>query len=412
MRRAVSNLTRVLDSTFPRDPTATTSHLRRFAKTNQLPDYLKPEESPSQEATETSSTQTIHVLIPPPLPDISTIQTLLSPYAPGNSTDEQAPTSIGIKSTRILLQPPSSLERAETFSKEFWPTIYNVAAHPAAHSPPPTTMTRTKQALEPNAGKYLALARMVAEEARELGRGRPIGVVAVDPTLAMVEDENDSDGNKLRGVVAVAGDARYCGKSSQSFDPDQEGGPEKHALMRLIALIANKRLTETSQACSLSTDNTTAYQNPIPPLSPLESSFLHPPPPSTYQEELKDAKLDPLNGPISSENDISEDLDANPSTGPYLCNSLDVYITHDPCPCCAMGMVLSRFRAVVFIRDEARIGLGGLASTGASDASGPAAGYGLNWRRELNWRVLGLEFVMEENEERKDCDNRKEKFNA
>lgn len=425
MRRAVANLTRVLDSAFPRDSTVTTSHLRRFAKANQLPNSLKRKESPSREASDASSPQqTIYVLIPPPLPDISTIQTLLSPYAPGDPAVGQAPTSINIQSTRILLQPPTSLERAENFSKEFWPIIYNPAAHPAAHSPPPATLARMKQALEPEAGKYLALAIRIAEEAKELGRGRPVGVVAVEPTLAKVEDESYSDGNELRGVIAVAGDARYCGKPSQNFDSsispsntfdsDQEGGPEKHALMRLIALIANKRLTETSQAHPLSTGSTTAYQNQIPPLSPLESLFLHPPPPPTSQQESKDTEPGPLPGLLSSDNEISVDTNANSSTGPYLCNSLDIYITHDPCACCAMGMVLSRFRAVVFIRDEARTGLGGLASTGPgpSESSGPAAGYGLNWRRELNWRVLGFEFAVEGNGEKKEGEYREEKFNA
>lgn len=404
----------------------TTSHLRRFAKVDQLPNSLKCEGSLDQGVSEASSPQTIYVLIPPPLPDISTLQSLLLPYAPSSSTIEQGSTSVNIQSTRILSQPPTSLERAEFFSKEFWPTIYNPSAHPAAHSPPPSILTRTKQDLEPDAGIYLALAKKVAEEAKELGRGRPVGVVAVDPALAKNDGGDDGVGNELRGVVAVAGDARYCGNAPQDFDfktrvlsmsastaicPDQ-GGPDKHALMRLIAIIADRRLSETSKIRSLSRVEPNAHQKSVP-LSPLESSFLHSLPPSSIsQDESKEPPPDFSSDQISSINGFSVDTEPNASTGPYLCTSLDVYSTHDPCPCCSMGMVLSRFRAVVFIRDETRVGLGGLASTGQSESSGPAAGYGLNWRRELNWRVLGFEFVEERAEEKDESENQEEKFHA
>jgi tRNA-specific adenosine deaminase 3 len=75
-----------------------------------------------------------------------------------------------------------------------------------------------------------------------------------------------------------------------------------------------------------------------------------------------------------------------------------------------MGMLLSRFRAVIFPR-RGRLGTGGLSSEPVvgpvADEPGPAAEadasavdrqdergyYGLHWRKELNWRALGFEFV-------------------
>ncbi|KAK2755753.1 tRNA-specific adenosine deaminase subunit tad3 [Arachnomyces sp. PD_36] len=412
--KAANSVLKVLDSTFPRDPTLITSHLRRFAKPGQLPNHIKPKDPKRQENEETSRPQTIYVLITPPLPDISMIQDLLSPYAPVSPADEQGSAAVNVKSTRILLQPPTSAERAEFWSKEFWPTTYNASSHPAAHSPPPGTLASMKKLLDPEAGKYLALARKVAEEATELKRGRPVGAVAVDPALASAGgNSNDEDG--LRAVVAVAGDARYRDYTTRSSksesDLDQESGPETHALMRLIAIIANKSVSETRQNES-STKRVTAHARPLS-LSPLESSFHRALPSHDISPtELKDVQPNPLSESMELVSDNLLGPDPGSSTGPYLCTSLDIYITHDPCPCCAMGMVLSRFRAVVYIRDESRIGLGGLASTGPADSSGPVAGYGLHWRRELNWRSLGFEFVEKREDVEKSGKKPEEQFNA
>ena len=75
-----------------------------------------------------------------------------------------------------------------------------------------------------------------------------------------------------------------------------------------------------------------------------------------------------------------------------------------------MGMLLSRFRSVIFPR-SGRLESGGLSSepavgpvaderdqgaeAGASavDVQEERGYYGLHWRKELNWRALGFEFV-------------------
>lgn len=70
----------------------------------------------------------------------------------------------------------------------------------------------------------------------------------------------------------------------------------------------------------------------------------------------------------------------------YLCNGLDIYLTHEPCVSCSMAMVHSRFRACVFMKRMPRTG--GL----CAEKEDGSLGYGLFWRSELNWRVLTFQY--------------------
>ncbi|WEW61776.1 hypothetical protein PRK78_007272 [Emydomyces testavorans] len=355
---------RLLDSKFPRDPSLNRTYLRRFAKPEHLPDHLR--------RVQEEDCSSIHILISPPLPDRSELEALLAPYAPTaistptiSSSDniEVASSAVRIQSTKIPLQPPVSPEQAQEWSRKYWPTTYNPAAQPASHSPPPTILARTHASIAPHAGFYLSLARKLALEAAQSHRGRPIGAVVVDPELLQSNNNDPST-----AIIAVASDARYhdaphvpiptqSTNPTPSYNPDSEGQPSHHALLRVISLISQKRLTASS------TTTTTSHPQPLPtpPLSPLESHFFHL------------ANLPP------------------PSRGGYLCTSLDIYITHEPCLCCAMGMLLSRFRTIIVGK---RVKGGSVSA--ALDAE---RGYGLHWRRELNWRAMGFEFVEEGKEE-------------
>ena len=98
---------------------------------------------------------------------------------------------------------------------------------------------------------------------------------------------------------------------------------------------------------------------------------------------------------------------------------MDIYLTHEPCLSCCMGLLLSRCRAIIFPRNGRMI-TGGVASEPVlsshqqqqeedEDENEGAGGgkqrdksrdprnnrkyYGLHWRKELNWRALGFEFV-------------------
>jgi tRNA-specific adenosine deaminase 3 len=239
-----------------------------------------------------------------------------------------------------------------------------------------------------------------------------VGAVVVDPEIEI--DEDDEFG-WTKAIVAVAGDARYArsegGQPSlqesqcshggpnpaiKTYDPDLEGGPELHALMRVVEIIAKRRREEHE---SPSRNASTTPMSEKITLTPLERSILYSPSPFS---------LDPSTG------EPSESRIRPRSLGGYLCTGLDLYITHELCLSCSMGMLLSRFRLTVFPR-SGRLVTGGLASepvvrpvldSGFSQeqASVEDAGkdkekalernyYGLHWRKELNWRALGFEFI-------------------
>ncbi|KAJ5899801.1 hypothetical protein N7495_004545 [Penicillium taxi] len=512
--KAASKVIKALDSAFPRDLSIPQTHLRRFAKREILPPPVRA----AVEAAGSYSNgpgQTIFVLIPPPVPSIEELQALLAPFAAvthgsitPSTTDIPSNTSspdlslpkVLLVSTRIPLQPPFNAQQAEKWSNTLWPIVFNPAAPRSTVAPPPQTLKTAQESIRPRAGYYLSLARKVAEESEKSGRGRSIGAVIVDPAIeAELEDEawklgNSSTYRWADAVIAVAGDARY-GRSEAGAPPwqellhgtvpdpafvaDMEGGPDLHALMRAIALVARRRREDTLnelETANLS-NSTAATTDPqlIQTLSPLESHFLYevdtlsnsvapaihanlppllPSPKKRKHEESSpesgDPKLgcspsQPLStlgpGPIPSKiatlagstishlsNDKStREEHASPSNipimstiasvaprirtrsqGGYLCTDLDVYISHEPCLCCSMGMLLSRFRAVVFPR-AGRMKTGGLASEPVvaldTDHEHEAHGddqpggqvsrsyYGLHWRKELNWRALGFEFV-------------------
>lgn len=134
---------------------------------------------------------------------------------------------------RVPLSAPTTLEQARTWTHTLWPTIFNPAAHPSTHAPPPGLLAKTQASLQPTAGFYLALARRLAQDAEqervrpqihdqdqrqkqaqtqglELDscdgcRGRPVGAVIVDPSV----DTSNHPNGVWGAVVAGAGDARY-----------------------------------------------------------------------------------------------------------------------------------------------------------------------------------------------------------
>lgn len=411
---------------------------------------------------------TIFVLIPPPLPEKSALETVLAPFAPVSSnkdddeTQTQTATSpastprLNIQTTRIPLQPPINLRQAEQWSRDLWPVTFNPAAQRGMVVPPPHILRSARDSIQPRAGRYLALARRVAQEAITSGRGRGVGAVVVDPEIEINDDED-----WMSGVVAVAGDARYARREGgqpslwessiaangpgpnpacKKYDPDLEGGPELHALMRAVDMVASRRRADDFE----DTPAGLLSSSLAPDLTPLERHFLYSPLTAArstqkkqqQQEEKEEERPCPSDNPPSS----TSSPDPKPTTstsriltrsqGGYLCTGLDVYITHEPCLSCCMGMLLSRFRAVVFPR-RGRMVTGGLASEpvvspvrdpnhddseeeegeeeepGTGETTPKESGerkpetrgenernyYGLHWRKELNWRALGFEFV-------------------
>ncbi|KAL4996200.1 hypothetical protein BDV10DRAFT_173046 [Aspergillus recurvatus] len=452
--KSAAKVVKVLDAAYPRDPTRPMNHLRRFAKHNNLPKPLHPillQDNPSP--------QTIFVLISPPLPDIAHLRELLAPYVlPSPDPDAQTSDPAGqikvkLHTIRVPTLPPLSTAQAEKWSKELWPVVYNPAAARLTVSPPVQVLNRAREFIQPDAGRYLAFARKVAEEAEQSGRGRGVGAVVVDPdiVLRILDADGDIESRWPEAIVAVAGDARYSRReagapstaeqhagpgpnpATATYNADIEGGPDLHALMRAAEIIAYKRRAGDPDA-----------ENDKPSLSPLESYFVS-------QTDL--TARGPLPEPEPGTTDISPVPEKYQKTGPhgaqavaassstneapgprirprsqggYLCTDLDVYLTHEPCLCCCMGLLLSRFRAVVYPQ-RGRMVTGGLASEPVPVVSPVSVGvinestsaeqdqrddentqgqnpgrlyYGLHWRKELNWRALGFEFVEEVSEEK------------
>ncbi|KAK2735711.1 tRNA-specific adenosine deaminase subunit tad3 [Myotisia sp. PD_48] len=417
--KSSNKVLRLLDKHFQPSSRSGRSHLRRLVRPNDLPDPLRrelaeqpsatasrPEEEPksSADAKQSDRPRTIHVLIPPPLLERSELEELLLPYAPSPETSssentthsESAPTSprpcIRIQTTRIPTQPPTSAVQANEWSRTLWSTQYNQAAHPARFAPPQVQLTQTKASVAPSAGYFLALAEIIGNEARDLGRGRPVGAVIVDPGLR----ESDPD-NLLSSVVAVAGDARYHSASkSPQLDDSSESGPESHALMRIISMVSHKRLTNNNQGDPKSISKPSSAPSSNKPketeLGPKEQEQEQ----AQKQEQqtglqaLFDAGSTPPSipslSPLESHFFEIPNIDSTISGG-YLCTDLDLYMTHEPCLCCSMGMLLSRFRSITVLHS-------GMRRNKVGNALDAVNGYGLHWREKLNWRAIGFEYIV------------------
>ncbi|KAL5335295.1 hypothetical protein BJX70DRAFT_375504 [Aspergillus crustosus] len=444
--KSAAKVVKVLDAAFPRDPARPMNHLRRFAKQSNLPEPIH-----SILLQDNPSPQTIFVLISPPLPDLDRLQELLVPYAPpprSPSDSQTAPADqIKFHTIRVPTLPPLGTAQADKWTKELWPVVYNPAAARATISPPVQVLNRTREFLQHDAGRYLAFAKKVAEEAEQSGCGRGVGAVVVDPDIVerILETDDDLDARWAEAIVAVAGDARYSRReaglpslaechtsggpnpATETYDADLEGGPDLHALMRAAEIVAYKRRAGDPEA-----------EADKPTLSPLESYFLSQtdltapefepesqdatPVPEKYQKTgHEDSEAVPISSSWTAEDTPAPRIRPR-SQGGYLCTDLDVYLTHEPCVCCSMALLLSRFRSVTFPQ-TGRMITGGLASEPVispvpverslaeiadnKDENTQGAGeqeasekpkrlyYGLHWRKELNWRALGFEFIEE-----------------
>jgi tRNA-specific adenosine deaminase 3 len=211
----------------------------------------------------------------------------------------------------------------------------------------------------------MQLAELVAQECKGLNLGRDVGAVIVDP----VHQE----------VIVVAGDARLwtpgLEPKGREYWGISDGRPEHHAPMRAIAMVAEKELERRRWGDSIEPHRSESVNGlGGRPLTGVEVFYFTPSSPQDGgQLSTHDAKLLPM-----------KQSNSRPET--YLCSGLDIYLTHEPCVCCAMALVHSRFRACVFARRMP--GTGGL----CSEKDNGALGYGLFWRRELNWRFMAFEY--------------------
>jgi tRNA-specific adenosine deaminase 3 len=287
---------------------------------------------------------------------------------------------------------PLSSEQADLWSERYWPTTYNPAAQLLQDAPPLHQLRRVQVEIDTSsATEYIQLAKQAGEGARLKGHGRGVGAVVVNP--------------KTQQVIAVAGDGRWwTSEQTSSANPDLtdcEGRPEHHALMRVVAMVANKELRRRLRAGSHTRFASTCTESPGgEPLTDLErvyseavnSPLVLSPTTSNPASPTFPAPISPTESIENLASSLSSSLSSfsigsrmSRSEG-YLCSGLDLYLTHEPCVCCAMAMIHSRFRSCIF---ERRMPGSGALSARDTPAS---LGYGLFWRRELNWRVMTFQY--------------------
>ena len=300
------------------------------------------------------------------LDDIPTLHLLLCTTSQINHSDLLAALSAVPESLFAPLKPhirtipvpefaPTSQEQAQAWSARYWPTTFK---NTNPHGPHPALVARAEAEILSGDGVagYLQLASEVAKEGAEAGLGLRVGAVAVERTPEL--------GAR---IVAVASDARWCG----TLDGEKKGNgnPVGHVAMRLIGMVAKKRLHQSRAAASSSDELASAELYTIPsravyPGSPLDDPLI----PLERFHLLSDTVLP--NG--------------------YLCLNLELYLTHEPCVMCSMAIIHSRVGRVVFGRQMARTGalIARRKPNELEGNSSQSLQYGLFWRNELNWKFL------------------------
>jgi len=316
---------------------------------------------------------------------------------------------------------PMSGEQATMWTERYWPTQYNPAAQLLQDAPPLNQLRRVQAELDTSAtAHFMQIARMAGQEAEQSGLGWGIGAVVVNP--------------KTGQIMAVAGDARHWSDEKTAHHCVNIGGQgrvEHHALMRVVAMVANKELRRRLRTGGHRKFATTCTETPAgQPLTDIENAYSEefaspvsglstPTSPKDPSESLAGmmnrsmtlegssssaaitpaAAASPLlrtlsatsNGAAPMTRTMSGTSIASVSTtgsksDGYLCSGLDLYLTHEPCVCCSMAMIHSRFRACIF--EKRMPGSGALTARDRKDS----LGYGLFWRRELNWRVMTFHY--------------------
>ncbi|TGZ85518.1 cytidine deaminase-like protein [Ascodesmis nigricans] len=260
-----------------------------------------------------------------------------SPFQPNPKIPGHVPPEPQISVVPVPLHMPTSTEEAEEWSEKYWPTVYK-RGNPFGPHP---SIVETAEANLTKAREYIQMARDAGRQAEQNGVGLPFGAVMVNPTSGK--------------VIAVAGDARH-------WDNQREWpNPLDHCAMRLVSMVAQKRLDKETK------NEIVSPENPLRALTPLEEKYIM--------------------GPDNTQAGPTEGITAD-DVGSYLCHNLHVYLSHEPCTMCAMALLHSRVGAVIF---EHRMGkTGALTADGFEQRDG--VGHGLFWRPDLNWKFLCWEW--------------------
>jgi len=310
--------------------------------------------------------QTLYLLVcPSAIISTDDLQEVLLKYPPFSSDAESWAFPLEVKEVTVPRLAPTSPEQANAWSEAYWPTFYRKTNPFGAH---PATISKAELELqEPKADNIsvddaLLLAEQAASEMERTGLGVGTGVVIVERG----EDKTE--------ILAVAGDARRNALPSENAeDTCCQGNVMAHAIMRAVGMVARKRLRVASQ--SVAKDAAKAEGN-------FAAVGL------THDVAARDAFFVDL--PVNDLEREYFDKDNIKADG-YLCLKLEVFTTHEPCIMCSMALVHSRVGKVIFKHRMPQTG--GLTAEKVRNDSGPEGlGYGMCWRKELNWQFMCWEY--------------------
>ncbi|GAB7366635.1 hypothetical protein MBLNU230_g8618t2 [Neophaeotheca triangularis] len=402
---------KVIKESIPGQDAIDLQHLRRFAKPKFLPAHIlgrrnlakemhsvprtwdKPVDTVMQahsgewdyahpvarsKASGNNRPPTLHLLIcPVHIISKSDLEELLLTCTPFASSAESWAYPLEIQEVTVPLQPPTKPEIAAEWSNRYWPTFYRKTNPFGAH---PATISKAEDELRESSVDNHSTEQMLslAEQAAGLTQTESLGLGTGCSILERGEGKTN--------IIAVAGDARRKPLLHSSGDEEQQEGADLdtahgckgnvmgHAIMRAIGMVGRKRLRCASAPLAKAA-------------SKAERSFHNCG--LAADERARDAFfLDlPLNG---LEKEYFEEDNIRPDG--YLCLKLEVFLTHEPCVMCSMALVHSRVGKVIF---RNRMGkTGGLTAEVTSNDTGPVGlGYGLCWRKELNWQFMCWEYV-------------------
>ncbi|KAF2140699.1 uncharacterized protein K452DRAFT_351896 [Aplosporella prunicola CBS 121167] len=392
--RAANAVLSVLRTALSDAATADLQHLRRVIKPDFLPAPALARLAPARVTPPPNSGETRLLLVSRatliPAAELEGVLARHAPFAPA-ANDDNANTASFPLAIHVLPVPalaPTSAPQADAWSATYWPVAYK---HTNPHGPHPSLVARAQAEIEPQAGRWLALAQRAALQAADRGLGPAVG-------CAVVERRLDGNGRAVEEgkLVAVAGDARRCGLLGEAHLAGQHakgghahghggtgsgaggaamstanGNVMNHAALRAIGMVAQKRLNLTTP---------TPTTKPAPaPTAPVPTIFA-------------DTPLTPLEAAVDA-------LENTLAPSGYLCLDLEIYLSHEPCVMCSMAILHSRFGRCVFARRMPRSGGLGAeewAAEAKADVKAEAvseveadAGHGLFWRpAELNWKFL------------------------
>lgn len=317
---------------------------------------------------------TLYLLVcPAHLISLPDLYDLLVQYTPFCSSADSWAYPLEIKKNTVPRQPPTKPEQAEEWTKKYWPTFYRKTNPFGAH---PGTIAKAESDLKhPLIGNLsvpdaLDLAEKAGEETYAQGHSQSA------TGCVIVERVNDKT-----QVIAAAGDARFRPMPNADKVADEaindhtcKGNPMCHAVMRAIGMVGRKRLRVASQPNVRSVNKGEKA---------LAAAGL------ARDEASRDAFF--LDLPI---NELEQSYFKRDNLKPdgYLCLKLEVFLTHEPCVMCSMALVHSRVGRVIFKHRMPRTG--GLTAEVTRNDTGPVGlGYGLCWRKELNWQFMCWEYT-------------------